>query len=274
MPGHGTTSTRRATGRRALRSRPAAPAHDGRRARAARERGARRPRRGVRDRVPAGHGRCPCAAPAHRRRGRSCTAGAAPRWAAPPASSRRSAARAEEVEAALIRDEETLHEVRATVVGLSLAVHLLQEARRRPAPGTRIRLETLHASELERLERLLTEGPREEPRSVALAEVIDPFVDSVRTRGQRVLWGGTRCGPGAGATRSPRSSTSARERGPSRAGRRRRGRGLVRDGPRRAPGRRPRAGHRLRAGRDALRPRHAEPALARRGHRAATSPSG
>jgi signal transduction histidine kinase len=100
---------------------------------------------------------------------------------------------AEEVEAALIRDEETLHEVRATVVGLSLAVHLLQEADDDFPEATRTRLESLHASELERLERLLTEGPREEPRSVALADVVDPFVDSVRTRGQRVLWGGTHC---------------------------------------------------------------------------------
>jgi len=100
---------------------------------------------------------------------------------------------AEEVEAALVRDEETLHEVRATVVGLSLAVHLLQEAQDDLPRATRERLESLHASELERLERLLTDGPREEPRSVALAEVVDPFVDSVRTRGQRVLWGGTQC---------------------------------------------------------------------------------
>jgi signal transduction histidine kinase len=100
---------------------------------------------------------------------------------------------AEEVEAALIRDEETLHEVRATVVGLSLAVHLLQEAHDDLPQATRARLESLHASELERLERLLTDGPREEPHSVALADVVDPFVDSVRTRGQRVLWGGTSC---------------------------------------------------------------------------------
>ena len=101
--------------------------------------------------------------------------------------------RAARVEAALTRDEETLHEVRATVVGLSLAVHLLQEANDDLPEATRIRLETLHASELERLERLLTDGPREEPRSVALADVVDPFVDSIRTRGQRVLWGGTHC---------------------------------------------------------------------------------
>jgi signal transduction histidine kinase len=102
-------------------------------------------------------------------------------------------AHAEEVQAALSRDEETLHEVKATIVGLSLAVHLLQEAEDDLPEATRIRLETLHASELERLERLLADGPREEPHSVPLSEVIEPFVDSVRARGQRVLWGGTRC---------------------------------------------------------------------------------
>ena len=72
-------------------------------------------------------------------------------------------------------------------------MHLLQEAQDDLPRATRERLESLHASELERLERLLTDGPREEPRSVPLAEVVDPFVDSVRTRGQRVLWGGTHC---------------------------------------------------------------------------------
>ena len=101
--------------------------------------------------------------------------------------------RAEEAQAALSRDEETLHEVRATIVGLSLAVHLLQESEDDLPEATRLRLETLHASELERLERLLTDSPREEADSVPLAEVIDPFVDSVRARGQRVLWSGTRC---------------------------------------------------------------------------------
>lgn len=100
---------------------------------------------------------------------------------------------ADEVEAALSRDEETLHEVRATIVGLSLAMHLLQESHDDLPEATRLRLESLHASELERLERLLTESPREKPQSVSLAEVIDPFVDSVRARGQRVLWSGTRC---------------------------------------------------------------------------------
>jgi signal transduction histidine kinase len=102
-------------------------------------------------------------------------------------------ARAEEVQAALSRDEETLHEVKATIVGLSLAVHLLQEAEDDLPEATRTRLETLHASELERLERLLADGPREEPHSVPLGEVIEPFVDSVRARGQRVLWSGTHC---------------------------------------------------------------------------------
>lgn len=100
---------------------------------------------------------------------------------------------AEQVEAALSRDEETLHEVRATIVGLSLAVHLLQESHDELPEATRTRLETLHASELERLERLLTDGPREDAGPVPLAEVVEPFVDSVRARGQRVLWSGTRC---------------------------------------------------------------------------------
>lgn len=100
---------------------------------------------------------------------------------------------AEEVEAALSRDEETLHEVRATIVGLSLAVHLLAEAEDELPEATRLRLETLHGAELERLERLLTEAPREEPASVPLSEVVDPFVDSVRARGQRVRWSGTGC---------------------------------------------------------------------------------
>ncbi len=100
---------------------------------------------------------------------------------------------AEKVEAALSRDEETLHEVRATIVGLSLAVHLLAEAHDDLPAATRTRLETLHASELERLQRLLTDAPREESRWVALDDVVDPFVDSIRARGQQVLWEGTGC---------------------------------------------------------------------------------
>ena len=101
--------------------------------------------------------------------------------------------RAEMAEAALSREQERLHELRATVVGISLAHRLLHERRTELTGSVVSRLERLRETELGRLERLLADKPREALEAVDLRTVVDPLVDSLELRGHRVRWGGTRC---------------------------------------------------------------------------------
>src|SRR4051794_26799582 len=99
--------------------------------------------------------------------------------------------RAELAEAALDRERDRLHELRATVVGITLSRRMLQERRNElPAP-TRSRLEQLQQAELERLERLLDDDARQGSEAVDLGSVVDRLVDAMRIRGHHVLWSGT-----------------------------------------------------------------------------------
>ncbi|MBA8804651.1 signal transduction histidine kinase [Nocardioides ginsengisegetis] len=99
--------------------------------------------------------------------------------------------RAETAEAALRKDEEKLHELRATVVGITLAHQLLHDADKELQEATRERLEQLRESELGRLERLLAVEPDRAVQRVELEEVVNPLAESLRLRGHRVRWSGT-----------------------------------------------------------------------------------
>jgi signal transduction histidine kinase len=99
----------------------------------------------------------------------------------------------EEAEAVLARDQERLHELRATVSGIAISQRLLTADRTHLAAATRRRLERLREAGLERIERLLGDTQSDPVALVDLAEVLDPLVDAVRVRGHAVRWNGTRC---------------------------------------------------------------------------------
>lgn len=83
--------------------------------------------------------------------------------------------------------EEQLHEVRASLAGLSRAVRLLvRHAGALPEPHKR-RIETLLESEVCRLERMLFDHPPV-PDAVVVADVIAPVVEARRLAGQVVRW--------------------------------------------------------------------------------------
>ncbi len=97
--------------------------------------------------------------------------------------------RAVEAEAALGRERERLHEVRATVGGLSLSHHLLHDSGDHITPEDHGRIARMHHSELERLQRLLAPTRGARTRAVIdLEEVLSPLVASVQLRGVRVSW--------------------------------------------------------------------------------------
>jgi signal transduction histidine kinase len=103
------------------------------------------------------------------------------------------ASRVESAEATLLREQERMHELRATVSGVALSQRLLSDRRARLSRATKRRLERLREAELARIERLLADTPREQVALVDLGSVLDPLVDAVRLRGHPVLWDGTRC---------------------------------------------------------------------------------
>lgn len=82
--------------------------------------------------------------------------------------------------------EETLHELRSTVAGLAAASRILHDADLAVPASDRARLEHMQAEEVGRLERLLAGEANEPLQSVALDEVIQPVVTSVRARGHLV----------------------------------------------------------------------------------------
>ncbi len=102
-------------------------------------------------------------------------------------------ARVAVAEAALRRDEERLHELRATVVGIALASRLLRDEDASLPPAAKGRLEMMYDAEIARLERLLSDQPQEAARALELDELILPLVVSLRSRGQRVHWEGAGC---------------------------------------------------------------------------------
>lgn len=99
-------------------------------------------------------------------------------------------ARVAAAEAAQERREEILHELKATVGGVAMASRLLTDHGGRLAEATVSRLEDMRHSELDRLQRLLSEesspvGP------VDLDHIARPLVTSLAARGHDVAW--TRC---------------------------------------------------------------------------------
>jgi signal transduction histidine kinase len=100
--------------------------------------------------------------------------------------------RAEHAEAALRREHDRLHELRATLAAVSASYQMLRDPRTKITPGRRDRLLRLHDAEMGRLERLLAD--RQEPvGEVDLDAVIDPLVESLRVRGHEVSWTETGC---------------------------------------------------------------------------------
>lgn len=100
--------------------------------------------------------------------------------------------RAESAEATLRRDQDRFHELRSTVAGIGTTYRLLRTRKELiPAP-TRNRLEDLCETELARLERLLVDASTGDTEVVDIDSVVEPLVDSLRVRGQRVAREGSR----------------------------------------------------------------------------------
>jgi signal transduction histidine kinase len=95
-------------------------------------------------------------------------------------------------EAAVRREEERLHELRATVSGIGMTHRLLHEHPAELPVPTRKRLEGLYESELSRLQRLVDEaGPEHSSvETLEVASLIDPMIESMRLRGVPVTWSG------------------------------------------------------------------------------------
>jgi signal transduction histidine kinase len=97
--------------------------------------------------------------------------------------------RAEQAEAAAEREEELLHEVRATVSGIGMTHRLLTEYRAELPTQTRTRLESLYASELSRLQRLVDEdAASHDAEALDVASLLAPLIESMRLRGVDVTW--------------------------------------------------------------------------------------
>lgn len=94
--------------------------------------------------------------------------------------------RAEAAEEALRRDEELLHELRATVVGITMAHQLLSTSGSGIHDETRDRLTALQDTELARLERLVVGVPERTSDQVELEELVRPLADSLRLQGTDV----------------------------------------------------------------------------------------
>jgi signal transduction histidine kinase len=94
--------------------------------------------------------------------------------------------RAEAAEAALRKDEEMLHELRATVIGITMAHQLLKTSSPEIHDATRDRLTELQDSELARLERLIVGVPERTADHVDLRDVVRPIADSLRLRGTTI----------------------------------------------------------------------------------------
>jgi signal transduction histidine kinase len=100
--------------------------------------------------------------------------------------------RAEVAEAAVRREEDRLHELRATVSGIGMTHRLLDERSAELPLPTRTRLEALYESELSRLQSLLDEGApaHREVQTLDVASLIAPLIESLRLRGLAVTVGG------------------------------------------------------------------------------------
>ncbi|WP_340540622.1 sensor histidine kinase [Nocardioides sp. GXZ039] len=92
--------------------------------------------------------------------------------------------------ARLDREQERLHELRATVAGLVATHRLLRDDGGPALPAETVaRLSRMYDSELSRLERLLTaQDDGATPAETDLGEVIEPLVTSLVARGHAVRW--------------------------------------------------------------------------------------
>ena len=102
------------------------------------------------------------------------------------------AERVTRAESALDREQERLHQLRATLTGITLSHHLLHDpGPELPEPDKR-RLAVMYDRELERLERLLSPGRTDQDAgAVDLEAVLDPVLASLAARGVHVRWAGT-----------------------------------------------------------------------------------
>ncbi len=100
-------------------------------------------------------------------------------------------ARVVAAEAAHERQEEILHELKATVGGVAMASRLLSERRAEMGQDTVTRLEDMRQAELGRLERLLGHETGTPSGPVDLHTTISPLVVSLASRGHAVEWHGT-----------------------------------------------------------------------------------
>lgn len=89
------------------------------------------------------------------------------------------------------READRLHEVRTTMAGIGLTHRLLRDGRDRISGADRSRLELMYDREISRLERLLLVDAPAGEETVDVHSTVDPVVDSLRLRGQRISWEGT-----------------------------------------------------------------------------------
>jgi signal transduction histidine kinase len=98
----------------------------------------------------------------------------------------------DEVRAGILEDRELLHEVGATLAGITTASRVMRQSGGAVTVHRRQRLETMLTAELARLERLMhrrVEGRTEgEDRAIWLDDVIEPVVVSHQARGRLVSW--------------------------------------------------------------------------------------
>lgn len=100
--------------------------------------------------------------------------------------------RAERAEVALAREHDRVHELRATLAGVSASHRVLHDERARLEPQRRRRLQRMHDAELDRLGRLLSD--RVEPQGgVDVDAVIAPLAEASAVLGCAVTWSRTGC---------------------------------------------------------------------------------
>lgn len=101
-------------------------------------------------------------------------------------------ARLEVAEAALVREHDRVHELRATLAGISASHRVLHDRRARLEPQRRLQLQRMHDAELDRLARLL--GDRVQAHGdVDLDAVIAPLAESSALLGSPVAWSRSGC---------------------------------------------------------------------------------
>lgn len=96
----------------------------------------------------------------------------------------------ERVESGVRTDRARLHEIRATMAGISSASRLLQEPSAVTVPQ-RHKIESMMGSEMDRLERLMAEQPVGHAIPVDLDSAIRPVVVRHQTRGYPIRWNPT-----------------------------------------------------------------------------------